>query len=135
MNVVVDASVWAGGLMPLDVHYVASYSWLRARYAARDVLIVPMLVLAEVASAVARRTHDPTLGTRAVQELLRSPFIHLMPIDRRLGQSAAQLAARLQLRGADAVYVALAQQLSLPLVTWDNEQRDRGAVVVTVQTP
>ena len=60
---------------------------------------------------------------------------HIMPIDRQLGQLAAQLAARLQLCGADAVYVALARQLGLPLVTWDNEQRTRAATIIPVQTP
>ena len=32
-----------------------------------------------------------------------------------------ELAIRLRLRGADAVYVALAEQLGIPIVTWDGE--------------
>ncbi len=35
----------------------------------------------------------------------------------------------------DAVYVALARDLGLPLVTWDDEQRTRASTVVTVRTP
>jgi predicted nucleic acid-binding protein len=44
-------------------------------------------------------------------------------------------AVRLLLRGTDAVYVALAQQLKMPLVTWDLEQHDRSQSVITALTP
>ncbi|CAA9315995.1 MAG: hypothetical protein AVDCRST_MAG93-5498, partial [uncultured Chloroflexia bacterium] len=41
------------------------------------------------------------------------PNLILVPLDEDLANSAAQLAADLKLRGADAVYIALAAQLSL----------------------
>jgi predicted nucleic acid-binding protein len=41
----------------------------------------------------------------------------------------------MRLRGADAVYVALARRLGMPLVTWDAEQRERAKPVVRVVTP
>jgi len=36
---------------------------------------------------------------------------------------------------ADAVYVALAEQLQIPLVTWDREQRERGGQRIVAQEP
>jgi predicted nucleic acid-binding protein len=63
------------------------------------------------------------------------PGLRLLPIDHLLAQAAAALAGRLRLRGADAVYVATAASLRLPLITWDVEQRDRAAAVVDVRTP
>ncbi len=48
---------------------------------------------------------------------------------------AAQVAADLPVRGADAVYIAAAQVLGLRLVTWDVEQRTRGSSVVPTFTP
>ena len=48
---------------------------------------------------------------------------------------AAQVAVDLHLRGADAVYVATAQRLSVPLVTWDREQLDRSSVVIEAYEP
>lgn len=47
----------------------------------------------------------------------------------------SELAIDLRLRGADAVYVAVADQLSLPLVSWDVEQRERAAARVEVIVP
>jgi predicted nucleic acid-binding protein len=45
------------------------------------------------------------------------------------------VAANVALRGSDALYVALATKLDLPLVTWDKQQRERGAVFCRTMTP
>lgn len=52
----------------------------------------------------------------------------------RAGQ-AAELAAVYRLRGADAVYLAVAEEFGTTLVTWDGEMHTRGANVVTAVTP
>jgi predicted nucleic acid-binding protein len=39
------------------------------------------------------------------------------------------------MRGADAVYIAAAATLGLPLVTWDVEQRERAREVIDVFVP
>jgi predicted nucleic acid-binding protein len=49
--------------------------------------------------------------------------------------TAASLAADVRLRGGDAVYVAAARRLDLPLITWDSEQRQRAAGLVVVRAP
>ena len=45
------------------------------------------------------------------------------------------LDAVLRLRGADATYVAVAQRLDLPLITWDREQLERASRLITVRSP
>jgi predicted nucleic acid-binding protein len=132
---VVDASVWVSRLVPQDVHHQASRRYLEKRAAAGDPLVAPVLLLAEVAGAIARRTGAPELGRRALEGLLRFPGLRLVTMDRHLGQEMARLAADLQLRGADAAYVAVAVRLSLPLVTWDREQALRAAPRIPVLTP
>ncbi|MSQ13676.1 MAG: hypothetical protein EXR47_06065 [Dehalococcoidia bacterium] len=59
----------------------------------------------------------------------------LVAVERDLGQEAANVASTLRLRGADAVYVALARRLGMPLVTWDREQRGRVAPTICTMTP
>jgi predicted nucleic acid-binding protein len=132
---VVDASVWVSRLVPQDVHHAASRRWLQDQAAAGDLLISPTLLLAEVAGAVSRRTGGAELAHQAVQMLLRVPELRLVSLDSRLGRSAARLASQAALRGADAVYLAAAEQLNLPLVTWDREQLVRARGLVQVQTP
>ncbi len=132
---VVDASVWVSRLVPQDVHHQASRRYLEERATVGDRLIAPVLLLAEVAGAIACRTGAPELGCRALEGLLRFPGLRLVTVDRHLGQEMARLAADLQLRGADAAYLAVAIRLDLPLVTWDREQALRAASRVPVLTP
>ena len=96
--------------------------------------ISPTLLLVEVAGAIARRTNNPALGKRALGQLESLPGLRLVEMDQELVHEAALLAARLGLRGADAVYVATAQHLGLPLVTLDVHQRDRAQGQVTIES-
>lgn len=96
---VVDASVWVSALVPVDVHHAASRRWLEARLQEGAPLIAPVILLAEVGGAIARRTGDAALGRQAAGMLLAFPTLRLTPVDDRLGGEAALLAARLRLRG------------------------------------
>ena len=133
--IVVDASVWVSRLVPQDVHYEASHRWLERYMADGGQLVAPILLMVEVAGAIARRTGEPALAQRAVDNLMYVPALRLVPMDHRLGMVATRLAGDLRLRGADAVYVAVAHHLNIPLVTWDREQRERGGELVVVCTP
>ena len=132
---VVDASVWVSVLVPRDVHHVASRDWLQKVAFAGDGIVVPSLLLAEVAGAIARRTGRPALGQRAIDRILAFPMFRVASVDERLGRAAARMAADRRLRGADAVYVALADQLGIPLITWDDEQISRRDGGIQVRTP
>ena len=132
---VVDASVWVSALVPSDVHHAASRRWLEARLREGTPLVAPVILLAEVGGAVARRTGDTALGRQAVDMLLAFPTLRLAPVDDRLGSEAALLATQLRLRGVDAVYVATAILVGAPLVTWDVEQRKRAISVIQAYAP
>jgi predicted nucleic acid-binding protein len=129
---VVDASVVVSRLVPHDVHHEASRRWLARHVGGGGLVIAPALLLPEVAGAVARRTGEPRLARRAVDAVMRVPGLRLVPVDDVLARMAARLAGRLRVRGADAIYIAAAAVLRLPLVTWDVEQRDRATRVVAV---
>jgi predicted nucleic acid-binding protein len=132
---VVDASVWVARLVPQDVHYAASRAWLEQHVAAGGVVVAPVLLLAEVAGAISRRTGQPALANAAVAQLLRLPALRLIAVDRRLAHVAMQLAVDLGLGGADALYVATAHELRVPLITVDQDQLTRAAPRVTARSP
>jgi predicted nucleic acid-binding protein len=132
---IVDASVIVSRLLPHDVHHGASRHWLARHVAEGGLLVAPALLLPEVAGAVARRTGESRLASRAVDAVLRLPGLRLVPVDDALARTAARLAGQLRIRGADAVYVAAAAVLRLPLVTWDMEQRSRATPRVEVLLP
>jgi predicted nucleic acid-binding protein len=132
---VVDASVWVSFFVPSDVHHAVSRQWLQQHTASGGLLIEPTLVTLEVAGAISRRIGRPEVAHQAVRQVQRISALRLIPLDQHLGTLATHLAADLALRGADAVYVALAYQLGIPLVTWDDEQRTRATTIIATQTP
>ncbi len=133
--IVTDASVMVSALHPTDVHHQQSRAWLRQHLRAGNTLIAPLLLLSEVSGAVTRRSGDFALGQQALNRQIAFRQLRLVPLDAHLGVLAAQLAVQLRLRGADAVYVALAAQLRIPLVTWDGEQRERGGQIIDAREP
>ena len=133
--IVVDASVWVSRYIPNDLWHVDSRGWLEQYMGSGRLVIAPALLLAEVAGAVARRMRRPHLGHRAAADLLKLPTVRLLPVDNILAQAAATLAADFSLRGPDAAYVAAADRLGIPLVTWDQEQHDRAGTTVATYTP
>jgi predicted nucleic acid-binding protein len=133
--VVVDASVWISSLVSGDVNHGVSRTWRRAWISNGGTFALPSLILAEVAGAIARRTGRALLGDQAVATILANPAINLVPVDQPFASLAAQHAAALALKGSDAVYTALAEQLGLPLVTWDSEQLTRAAARIQARQP
>jgi predicted nucleic acid-binding protein len=128
---VVDASVWVSEALPTDANHDAAVAWF-ATLDENDPVAIPAIALAEVAGAIARRTGQAALGQAAAGRLTAFPGLLLVEMDRRLAERAALLAANHRLRGADALYVAAAAKLAMPLVTLDIEMASRAAAAVTV---
>jgi predicted nucleic acid-binding protein len=100
--------------------------------------IAPMIFVIEAASAIARETLPPNNpradARKAVSQLYAMPIMRLVPVDQALVDAATDLAADYKIRGADALFVALARQFGLPLVTFDKYQlKQPHGVVVTIR--
>jgi predicted nucleic acid-binding protein len=65
----------------------------------------------------------------------RYHMCQLIALDELLLDAAAELAADRALKGAEAIYVAVAQHHSCTLVSLDREQRERAARLVPAMTP
>ncbi len=120
--VVVDASVWVSRLLSQDPNNATATSWVGRHVRSGGILAAPTLFAIEVGASVSRRTKILTDAHAAVSQLYALPFVQLVPIDQDLVNEAADLAIDLGLRGADSLYVALARQLAIPLVSFDREQ-------------
>ena len=95
----------------------------------------PVILLGEVAGALSRIRRDPKFGQLAITRILALPRLRLRQIDSAFAEDAARLAARHQLRGVDAVYLALAKETKSTLVTWDGELLQHTSASVPVITP
>jgi predicted nucleic acid-binding protein len=111
---VVDASVWVSTLVSEDVHHERSRRWVKDRLTAGTTLIMPVLALVEVVGAVVRRTGREDLGRQVIEDMTRASDLRLIPVGMDLARAAATLAASYRLRGADAIYAALADKSRPP---------------------
>jgi predicted nucleic acid-binding protein len=132
---VIDASVYITLVNAHEREHSSSWAWFDQARAADESIVAPVILLPEVAAALSRGVGDPTLAHRVVQQLARSEVIELIPVTTAIAEQAAVIAAEHRIRGCDAVYVALADQLSDTLVTLDRQQLERGAALVRVRVP
>ncbi|MBM3925047.1 MAG: PIN domain-containing protein [SAR202 cluster bacterium] len=132
---VVDTSVWVSKFVIEDSNHSISAGWFEFAVRQGEALVCPSFVLAETAGAVARRTRRRSIGIDAARLMEQLPIFRLVSVDLQLAKLSAEVASRGLIRGSDAVYVALAQELDVPLVTWDQEQKMRGNQFVRTTTP
>jgi predicted nucleic acid-binding protein len=131
----VDASVWVNGFDQREAGHEMSRQLLELLRTQALPLIEPTLVLAEVAGAISRTRQDPARAQAFATTLGHLPNVTVLPLDAALGQRALALAAQHGLRGADAVYAAVAQHAGCTLISLDHEQLTRLADIISVQTP
>jgi predicted nucleic acid-binding protein len=132
---VIDASVYVALVNAQEREHASSWTWFEQARSADESIVAPVILLSEVAAALSHGVGDPALAHRVVQQLARSEVIELIPVTLAIAEQAAFIAGEHQIRGCDAVYVALAAQLSDTLVTLDRQQLERGVALVTVRMP
>jgi predicted nucleic acid-binding protein len=91
--------------------------------------------LPECAAAIARPTADARLAEELVSLVETFPRLQFMPLDLSLARRAGEIAREYRLRGADSVYVSVAEVSDSVLIAWDAELLERGTDVVTAMTP
>jgi predicted nucleic acid-binding protein len=132
---VIDASVWVAISYESDAAHARCVLWLESVVVSNDRLVAPTLLVTEVAGAIRRLTGTQTFASRVVEKLVELSGVAFIGLDQERARRAASLAAETGLRGADAVYLALAQEMQETLVTVDRQQADRSAGIVDVRIP
>lgn len=133
--VAVDASVWVSRILASDSNHAAASAWLDKHIADGGSLVAPELLVVEVAAAIGRQTGRAAMARQFAYRLYDLPIMSLAPTDTNLLKQSADIAASLRLRAADATYTAVAAQLSIPLVTFDNELLTRTTSIITTIQP
>jgi predicted nucleic acid-binding protein len=132
---VVDASVFVAAVSSDETHHDQAVVWLNWALAETDTLDVPAIVLSEVAAAISRGQDDNDLAKRALNLLLGTDLIQIFPVTQEMANRAAEIGIEQRIRGCDAVYVALAEQLGTNLVSLDQQQVERGTAVIPTRHP
>ena len=116
-----DADIWVAAFDVRDRFHERSVSFLRTVATADLRLHAPAFLAVEVGCALARRSGHTEIGSAAAARLSDHPALTLHALDAQLLAMAADLGARLRLRGADALYAATAELTRAPLISWDEE--------------
>ncbi|MBO0798216.1 MAG: PIN domain-containing protein [Blastocatellia bacterium] len=135
MNYTIDASVFVASARKNEPHHSESLKFLAQIRAQQLSVVCPSLVLAECGAAIVRRTSDSALALRLVFLVKNFPELRLVDISTPRAERAAQIAAAHRLRGADSIYVAVAEEFTATLITWDTEMLERSPAVVTTLSP
>ncbi len=130
-----DANVFVSASAPAEAQYAVSLAFIGRVVAQSADVHCPSLVLPEIAAAIIRPTSNAALAAQTVSGIRLLPNITLVTLTEQRAEQAAQIAISCRLRGADAIYVAVAQEFGTTLITWDAEMLTRGAQAVTVMTP
>ena len=131
----IDASVFVNAFNPHERGHDGSLQILSAIQQRGDPVIVPTLIVPEISAAVARATRDSAGALRYARATIALPHLTLVSVTTAVARQASDLAATHRLRGADAVYLAVARRYGTTIVSRDQEQRTRGAAVVACRTP
>jgi predicted nucleic acid-binding protein len=133
--VTVDASVWINAFRPAEEDSQESLAFLEKIRQTREPMISPTLLLPELAAVLARGGEKSENVLRFVQSVKELPHQVFIALDETTAQAAVELAEQCKLRGADAVYGAVALRFGSVLVTRDREQLERLKGVIQVNLP
>jgi len=131
----VDASVFLNAFNPYEAGHEISNQFLALLQENAMPIIVPTLLLSEVAAAISRGRGEAQLARDFAATLAELPHMIWIPLDMTLSQQAVDIAANYRLRGSDAVYAATAARFGCDLVTLDQEQCQRVADVLPAKYP
>lgn len=122
-------------LNPVEAHSAESQNIPTLVRERRLPVFGPTLLLVEVAAALARVLDDNARALAMAVAIGDLPNQRLVTLDRGLAELAIDLVAGARLRGADAVYAAVAQHHCTTLLTLDGQQLEHLQGVVRVVQP
>ena len=122
---VVDASIWVNSFDQKEVGHEIRRRFLTLLAEQQIAVAVPTLVLAEVAAAISRSHQKPSQAHAFAEAISRLPNLAFKSLDIVVARQSFRLAAQHGLRGADAVYAAVALETGYTLVSLDREHLTR----------
>jgi predicted nucleic acid-binding protein len=131
----IDASVHINALIPVEEGSEISQIFIERIFSQPLSVFSPNLLYVEFAASMARYYNDADRSLSLAEKLLILPGQVWVPLDFLLAEEASRIGAKQRVRGADAVYAAVAQLYKTTLITLDRQQLVRLGNVIPVKTP
>lgn len=131
----IDASVIIGAASPKEPYFSQSKGFL-AQIREKDLKVfLPEIIIPEIASGLLRAIKNPRFAHKLALSLRTVPNFSFVTVDSRIADLASWVICKTGLKGADAIYVALAFDYNLELITLDKEQLEKGKKLIKVRKP
>ncbi len=131
----IDANVFVSAASTTEIQYTASIAFFARILQMHKRIYCPTIVLPETVAGIIRPTNNSQLASITASGLSQLPGLTLVVLDDALASAASDIILQCRLRGADAIYLAVAQEYGTTLITWDQELLTRGPSVVPTMTP
>ncbi|MBI4289178.1 MAG: PIN domain-containing protein [Chloroflexi bacterium] len=119
----VDSNVLIAALLKQDRFNVTAYAKFQQVIRGNAVFHASRLVPVEVCGAINRRVGSADAGRAQViiNSLIRKENIRVCDLNESRMYQAADIALKHNLKGADAVVMQIAQELKLPMISYDED--------------
>ena len=125
----IDSSVIIASLLKKEPRYKEALEIWNAVLSGRNVAVMPYSVLVEVVAAIKRRTGSESLAMEVKQELLNIEAISFVILDDKSAVEAADLAAKMGVRGMDALLIQVAKEFGTELISFDEEMMLKSRII------
>ncbi len=131
----IDASVIVNSQLEREPYYSQSKAFLIMVKEKNLKVFLPEIVIPEITSGILRATMDDNFAFQFANNLRSISNFPFVPVDSKLANLASWIICKTKLKSADAIYIALAFDYNLELVTLDKEQLEKGKKFVKVRRP
>lgn len=131
----IDASVLVNSQLEREPYYTQSKAFLMMVEEKNLKVFLPEIVIPEITSGIFRATRDENFTSQFTRNLRSIPNFSFVSIDGRLANLASWIICKTNLKGVDAIYVALVFDYNLELITLDKEQLEKGKGFIKARRP
>ena len=126
-NLVIDSNVFIASLIKSDEFHQKSIEIVEKMQKKEIIFHISMIVPIEVASTIARRvgTKESNESVEIINNWIKEKKIKIYELNKKRMLAAEKCGIIYKLRGMDAIIIQLANELKIPLITFDNEIIER----------
>jgi len=121
---VIDSCVFISAFCKTDPNHENGKKILEEIIDGKIEAVIPTIAMPEVCGVIRRITGSVEMANevkKELEDLINSGLLKVEELTKRRMKEASEIAIRLGVKGADAIFISLARELNAELVTFDNE--------------
>ena len=123
----IDSSVIVSSLLVDESRHKEALAIWDSILTGENCAVMPYSVLVEVVAAVRRRTGSEELAMEVKRELGSIDSISFVNLDEEMADKASALAAKIGVRGMDALVIQVAMEYGTELISFDKEMMSKAS--------